>query len=555
MSLKVGVKGSNVYADAGDPRVTLYTQLVRGTMDHTVRRGFNNIMAMDTDQAITDAVLLTFQTRDVRGGKGERTLFHTLMSELFVNEPELATMLLELVPEYGSWDDMFTMASKCPALKQEIFAVATKQLAEDEKGMMLGKSISLLGKWAPREDKHFKDLAREFAYHLAGPQHGVKHSQLMASYRKRLSRLNASLKTVETYECANRWDEINPAAVPGRARHIKMRAYMNENVKNKQGYHCETLLRKPNDEKRNSCREHFQEFFKAAKEGKVKITGTETLYPHELVKRAVSLGADATDDDKNSINAVWDGMVAKAGGLVDSEVMCDFSGSMQDGDGTPYWVSMAMGLLVASLNGGRLMTFDSQPAWHMFGPEEKTLFQKLDSLTNAGRIGQGLSTDFQKALDLLLATLKASSAKQPPKNLIVVTDMGFDAACGSSEQGYYTGNSYRHVVKTAAWQTHLEMAREAFRRAGEDKWGTPWEPPRIVVWNVAANATDFQSQAETEGVLQLSGWSPSLFKVMCESGPQAQTPMEGLRMLLDDKRYDPVRAKVNQWLNGGWRGT
>jgi len=548
MSLKVGVKGANVYADAGDPRVTLYMQLVRGSFEHVVRRGLGDIMAMDTDQAIVDAAVLAFQTRDVRGGKGERTLFHILMNELFVTEPELATMLLELVPTYGSWDDMFTMAFKYPALKGEILAVAAKQLAEDEKDLMLGKSISLLGKWAPREDKHFKNLAREFAYHLAGPQHGVKHSQLMASYRKRLSRLNAALKTVETYECGNRWDEINPATVPGRARHIKMRAYMNENVRNSK------QLRKPNDEKRNSCREHFQAFFKDAKEGKVKITGTETLYPHELVKRAISLGAEATEDDKNSINAVWDGMVAKAGGLAESVVMCDFSGSMQDGDGTPYWVSMAMGVLVASLGDGRLMTFDSQPAWHTFGPEEKTLFQKLDSLGNAGSIGQGLSTDFQKALDLLLATLKAARAKQPPKNLIVVTDMGFDQACGSSEESYYTGNTYRHAVKTSPWQTHLEMARESFRRAGEDMWGTPWEPPRIVVWNVAANAIDFHAQAETEGVLQLSGWSPSLFKVMCESGPQAQTPMEGLRMLLDDKRYDPVRAKVTCWMNGGWRG-
>ena len=551
MSLKVGVKGSNVYADAGDPRLTLYTQLVRGSFEDVVRRGLRDILAMGIEEALIDAVVLAFQTRDVRGGKGERTLFHTMMNELFTSEPQLATMLLELVPEYGSWDDMFTMAFKYPALKQEIFAVAAKQLAEDEKGLMEGKSISLLGKWAPREDKQFKHLAREFAYHLAGSQnYGVKHSQLMASYRKRLSRLNAALKTVEIYECANRWDEINPGTVPGRARHIKMRAYMNENVKNRGA----TLLRKPNDEKRNSCREHFQAFFKAAKEGTVKITGTETLYPHELVKRAIGLGDEATEDDKNSINAVWDGMVAKAPGLADSEVMCDFSGSMQSGEGTPYWVSMAMGVLVASLNGGRLMTFDSQPAWHTFAPEDKTLFQKLKSLAKAGHIGQGLSTDFQKALDLLLATLKATRATKPPKNLIVVTDMGFDAACGSSEESYYTGNSYRHAVKTAPWQTHLEMAKEAFRRAGEDMWGTPWQPPCIVVWNVAANASDFHAQAETEGVLQLSGWSPSLFKVLCESGPQAQTPMEGLRVLLDDKRYDPVRAKVSEWMQGGWRG-
>jgi len=549
MSQKVGVKGSDVYTDAGDPRVTLFTQLVRGRDAKDVRRGVSDIMAIDTDQAITDAAVMAFQTRDVRGGKGERALFFEMLNALYGSESELATSLLTLVPEYGSWDDMFTMATKFPEMKGAILAIAAKQLAEDENNLLLNKPVSLLAKWAPREDKQFGPLAKDFAYLLAGAHgNGVKHSQLMAVYRKRLVRLNKGLKTVEIYECSNRWDEIEPSRVPGRARHIKIKAYMNVNVKN-------ALPRKPCDEKRNRCRDNFQAFFQAASEGKVKINGADTLYPHELVKRAWNLNESATLDDMNSMNPVWDSMVAKAPGLADSEVMCDFSGSMQDGDGTPYWVSMAMGLLVASLGVGRIMTFDSTPKWHTFREEDKTLFQKVKSLHTAGNIGCGYSTDFQKALDLLLATLKSTRAKQPPKNLIVVTDMGFDAACGSSETSSYTGNTYRHAVKTSAWQTHLDMAKEAFRRAGEDMWGTPWEPPRIVIWNVAAKyASDFHAQAETEGVLHLSGWSPTLFKVLCESGPQAQSPMEGLREILDDKRYDPVRAKVTEWLQGGWRG-
>ena len=75
MSQKVGVKGSDVYTDAGDPRVTLFTQLVRGRDAKDVRRGVSDIMAIDTDQAITDAAVMAFQTRDVRGGTGERVLF------------------------------------------------------------------------------------------------------------------------------------------------------------------------------------------------------------------------------------------------------------------------------------------------------------------------------------------------------------------------------------------------------------------------------------------------------------------------------------------------
>jgi hypothetical protein len=209
-----------------------------------------------------------------------------------------------------------------------------------------------------------------------------------------------------------------------------------------------------------------------------------------------------------------------------------------------------MGILVASLGDGRLMTFDSQPAWHTFGPEEKTLFQKLDSLANAGGIGQGLSTDFQKALDLLLTTLKATRAKQPPKNLIVVTDMGFDAACSSSEQSYYTGNTYRHAVKTSHWQTHLEMAREAFRRAGEDMHGPgqALTPPQIVIWNLAANPSDHHATADTPGVSLLSGWSPTQFKILMKEGPRQLTPLETLRLELDDPQYDLIRERIAAFL-------
>jgi len=46
----------------------------------------------------------------------------------------------------------------------------------------------------------------------------------------------------------------------------------------------------------------------------------------------------------------------------------------------------------------------------------------------------------------------------------------------------------------------------------------------------------------------LSGWSPSLFKVLQKDGVMIQTPYAALRAQLDDERYDPVRARVEAWL-------
>jgi hypothetical protein len=88
------------------------------------------------------------------------------------------------------------------------------------------------------------------------------------------------------------------------------------------------------------------------------------------------------------------------------------------------------------------------------------------------------------------------------------------------------------------------MIREAFKRAGDDMWGVPFVPPRIVVWNVAATSSDFHATADTEGVVMVSGWSPSLFKNLLTGDIRSMTPLEMLRIILDDERYQPVREKL-----------
>ena len=575
-----GVKGSDVYTPDGvnDPRVVLSVKSVRGANERDLETWLKRVV--DAGH-IEDAAVLAFLIRDVRGGRGERKVFRVLFQTLHGLFPELALKLLALMPEFGSWRDVFDLRKAVGPnflLELAIVQLVVDQLAADELAVKEGRqgSVSLLAKWLPREGKTTMLVNKDdrFLNHLAtylfdkDPVAArAVHPNPFASYRKRVSALNRVIQTVETFECAGRWDEIDPKRVPARAREIKRAAYLNELLRQDRPRGTTgPVLRHPNDPKRMACRQSFQTFLAAAARGEVAIRGADTLFPHELVKKMVNEGQQATVDERNGWNAVWREMVAKAragGGLGSSIAMCDFSGSMQSaclaGD-TPYWVSMAMGFLIASANDGafqgKFLTFDSTPTWHTL-PEEGhgTLEQNAQSIRS--NLGQGLSTDFQKAMDLVLETLKAKRVPpgQEPKNLIVITDMGFDAACGSSETSAYTGNSYRHAVKTARWQTHLELIRENFKRAGEDLWGCTaaggpggWTPPRIVIWNVAAsNTNDFHAQANTEGVLMLAGWSPSLFKILCEEGPRVTTPLEGLRVQLDAARYDPVRAVVRAW--------
>jgi hypothetical protein len=243
--------------------------------------------------------------------------------------------------------------------------------------------------------------------------------------------------------------------------------------------------------------------------------------------------------------------VAKeGGGLGRSLAMCDFSGSMKsssrNGD-IPYWVSMALGFLISEVTTeefkNTFLTFDSKPRMHTL--PEGDLMDKLASF-DPNSMSQGTSTDFQKAMDLVLAQCKAKRVKpgQEPENLIVLTDMAWDQACGSDDYNPYVPTSYRHIVKTAPWQTHIQMIREAWRRAGEDMWNQPFEAPRIVIWNLRAEYKDFHATSDQEGVIMLSGWSPALFKVIQETRVEVLSPMAALRLQLDHPMYNVVRERL-----------
>jgi hypothetical protein len=430
-----------------------------------------------------------------------------------------------------------------------------------------GDSISLAAKWAPREGKAGAAAARSLAAKLF-PQI-LNGFARMAAYRKLVAGLNRRLNTVETLMSSGHWADIVPAYVPGRAAALYSRAFLNlPPTDRSKAAHLHPLVsderRHPGDPDREACREHFSAHYTRARAGEAKVHGADTLFPHEVVKRLVTdgiYGDNMSEDEKNHLVAVWRSMVEKAragGGLRRTIFMSDFSGSMRSGHksgDTPYWVSLALGALGAEVSTGafanHLMTFDSTPTWHRFA-EGDDIIRRLESVFANPEMGHGLSTDFQAAMNLVLGTLKAGRVRpgEEPENIVVLTDMGWDEACGSSETSIHNGVSYRHVVKTEGWQTHIEMIRENFRRAGEDMWGEgqSWVPPRIVVWNLAASFAqrNHHATAETPGVIMLSGWSPTLFEVLQREGPRDVTALEMLRDELAHPRYDRVRAAVDR---------
>jgi hypothetical protein len=146
-----------------------------------------------------------------------------------------------------------------------------------------------------------------------------------------------------------------------------------------------------------------------------------------------------------------------------------------------------------------------------------------EKVNHASRFAQGLNTNFMRATSLILRKLveHAVPPDQAPKDLIVFTDMGFDQA---------VGRNFSHEL----WETQLTTIKKAFIAAG-------YTAPRIILWNLRSDYRDFHAKADTEGVVILSGWSPSALQTLQTKGVVIQSPYEALRELLDAPRYDLVR--------------
>ena len=524
-AMKKGINGADVYTEAGvgDARVTLFTMLNRGLEASYMKE---HVEAIYEDQEkIRDLWVMAFQTRDIRGGKGERQLFYELIAALHRVDPVRTEKMLSLIPEYGCWRDLWVLWEKVPALERAILALVCEAYAKDLRHYRLDETtkLSLLAKWLPREkSKTFVGQARKIAKALFSD---VQERSRMIQYRMMLSAMNRDLKTVEVKMCGKAWGSIQPEAVPGRCMKICDKAFLNELTAKRS-----EALRFPNDADRMACREHFQAFLEEVKAGKKKVHGANVIFPHELVMKVKEYGLSA--DQKTLLQGQWVSIreeTLKAGGLGKAVAMCDFSGSMS---GIPIEVSLALGILISEITHpafrDHILTFDAEPHWHSF-VGFSTLSEKVKS--TYGR-SQGLNTNFHGACMRILQRMIQNKVPvgEEPEDLIVITDMGFDAAASP------------HGAQHFAWETQLTQIRRKFQEDGEKLWGKGkgWKPPRIVIWNVRAEFKDFHAKADQEGIVQLSGWSPSMLKAL-QKGVEVQTPYEGMRSILDDARYDAVR--------------
>lgn len=183
------------------------------------------------------AIKYLFYLRDPRGGLGERRTFRICFVTLCYLDENIAIHLLDLIPQYGRWDDLFYLFHKVPPkIDTEILKISEHQFRRDleicnrYENKINKNSISLIGKWLPSEKTRSIDKIAFKDALIA--KLGITHKE----YRKALTALHRYLDLVEVKMSAGEWDKIEYPKVPGSANYKYNRAFFKHDFDRRKEY-------------------------------------------------------------------------------------------------------------------------------------------------------------------------------------------------------------------------------------------------------------------------------------------------------------------------------
>ena len=434
----------------------------------------------------TYALKCLFYLRDIRGGQGERRFFRVAYHWLCNNRLDVALRNIELIPEYGRWDDLLYSCYDTPAMPVAL-GIIQKQLNLD----IQCKTPSLLAKWLPSENassKQTKEMANMVRQYLK-----LNHKQ----YRKILSELRKRINVVERLMSANRWDEIEFDKIPSKAGLIYKNAFA----------------------RRDILKEKYRAFIK---DENTKVNA-DTLYPYEVVEKALQVSyTNLENTERLAVNKYWENLPDYFKGSDYSILpVVDTSGSMS---GRPINVAISLGIYAGERNHGPFhnyyISFASRP--------QLIAIKGADFVDKCKRIYQTNlfdNTNLEAVFDLLLNMLRAGQAKASdlPKAIVVISDMEIDA--GTRAWSYRGGEGRTWTKETAA--TEMETIRLKWAAAG-------YKLPRLVYWNVDARSNTILDSGPD--VTFCSGCSPILFE-------QIVTGVSGVQLMLNklnSSRYNAI---------------
>lgn len=437
-----------------------------------------------------NAIVWLFFARDIRGGMGERRLFRACMRFLAKWHKKEAVAVLDLLPEYGRWDDLVCMLN-IPEVKKEVFSIIRKQLLADiQECNKKNGQVSLLGKWIPSEHCR-KRVDRAIAQELMSMLGWSPRK-----YRKELSALRRKIDVVERKMSANEWQEIKYPNVPSKANLIYSNAFLRH------------------DEERRKM------YLGQLSRGETKIN-VGTLYPHDIVHkymygkmmlRTLNLKIDP------AIEEMWKALPDFVDGDETTLVVADGSGSMffQLGSTqtTAWEVAHALALYFAERASApykdMYITFSSHPQFVNL-KNTKSLVERIACAT---KYNEPANTDIEAVFELILNTAVKNHTSQTdmPKNILIISDMEFDECAKNANMRVF------------------DSLKMKYQENG-------YELPRLVFWNVCSRTNTIPLTQNKNGVVLVSGFSPAVLKMVYTG---KLDPWECLIDTLKLPRYEPV---------------
>ena len=394
------------------------------------------------------AMRCLFWVRDCRGGAGERRVFRVLLPYIAQKHYEELYRNLELIPEYGRWDDFYALIGT--PMEEQFWPFISWKLFRDIKEMEAGRPCSLLAKWLKKADASSPNT-RKLGIYTA-----KKLGMSVYDYKRLCVKLRRYIDVVEQRMSANEWDTINYPAVPSRAMMNYRKAFSRH------------------DQKR------FDEYLNKVQSGEQKINSA-TLYPYDIVEKILY-----KHEDNKVLEVQWNNLPDYVDGDVNAVVMADVSGSMY---GRPMATSIGLAMYFAERNKGAyqnlFMTFSQNPKF--VAVKGETITQKIKFISRAD---WGMNTDLEKALLKILdvAIENHCSQEEMPKSLIIISDMEIDCC---------------------ARQAHRENFYDYVSRVYEEHG---YKIPNVVFWNVDSRHDVFLADKNRKGVQLVSGQSASTFK-------------------------------------------
>lgn len=439
------------------------------------------------------ALKCLFYLRDIRGGQGERRFFRVCLKWLANYDTKAVIRNIPHVAEFGRYDDLYCLVGT--KAEEAAFTFIKKQLMLD----MECKTPSLLAKWLKSENTSSLEsvkLARITRQYL-----GMTARQ----YRKTLSILRAKINVLERLMSAGKWADIEFDKIPSKAGLIYKNAFARHDVErmkaNPQVVSYETFAKDENT-----------------------TVNAKALYPYEVVEKAVdamggfnywgrSKDVPLDDTDRLMVNKYWANLKDYFdGATLNALPVVDTSGSMR---GTPIHVAISLGLYCAERNRGpfadHYISFSSRP--QLIRTEGVDFCDKVNRIYQTNLCD---NTNIEATFDLILNTAIENnlSSDELPENIIVISDMEFDAA--------------------RSW--HAAPA-ETLMEGIERKWNrTGYKMPKLVFWNCAAR-NDRIPMKNKHGITFVSGASPVIYE-MIMSGKTAQDLMFDK---LDSDRYAVIK--------------